>query len=857
MPAGPFTTMEDSILRLDLRSRGWSWACIAKMWPRLLVHELLPVRSPTALRKRASRVLLRSTDAVLKKLDMSSLQFWGDAADEQHAMDEDAVQPGHLASGDEEVDCSSDLSFDDDNSAGGTCSMECGVCLQTMLRESGTTIQLPCAHDFCVTCVAKWWRQTDLVASDNSEAPQGFKCPLCRSSVPRVWLHINVGGFAPSLERLGRAAAHLCSLSEVTYQSTFGEASELSLSDLAQCGIGCFSAWPQLGDMVTNPVTKEVLRELGLGSASACLYVQHLQRRTPLGLRLLVLLCATARGLALMQQLRRRHDAPWLPQRATQAALRKARELMDVLQDTRLLTTMPLWLAADGTESVPEWIGHETMLKPDDMCTVAEGPSAQVQHVFLSAPEITQVLTGATDEQQARSDNPGAFRHLEHTPIWSIVATDLHDQLVATEEPGARAADEEDWQALSIQANKRLALLLYYVICCCNASNPRSCEALGCNADVCQRLHGRFVNYHQPAWLTSVANRLRLSTTDGLATTDSIWLVIPGWNFDELKDSGHRAAAYFLHLFAPLNRLLLRHVRHLSTAVHCDKASEVMLMLFAYEAGWLQQLPLLDDIVAMISSNEKHQGSILVPHPMCTQPFVFWGYGRSGASQGSKPFRGQGSQADSDTHGRLNAAVWLSVMKWGGVATGGMMPPGVSGGSAQGKSPTPNDYQGEDACEVYRVRRRVAEACVGDPAVQRAHESDGTLRPIFPHWVQVTRLQACDFAAVIALVYRFAKPAAIDLRAQRCAVSRRMLWHVCGGEQHVMPAWPCDVGSEHSSWLSLVPGARKHYMSAPPAHLWTKTRMKFPVLVTDAMELLRWWDAARVPAKAYKHRPGD
>ena len=43
MPAGPFTTMEDSILRLDLRSCGWSWACIAKMWPRLLVHELLPV----------------------------------------------------------------------------------------------------------------------------------------------------------------------------------------------------------------------------------------------------------------------------------------------------------------------------------------------------------------------------------------------------------------------------------------------------------------------------------------------------------------------------------------------------------------------------------------------------------------------------------------------------------------------------------------------------------------------------------------------------------------------------------------------------------------------------------------------
>ena len=46
----------------------------------------------------------------------------------------------------------------------------------------------------------------------------------------------------------------------------------------------------------------------------------------------------------------------------------------------------------------------------------------------------------------------------------------------------------------------------------------------------------------------------------------------------------------------------------------------------------------------------------------------------------------------ADTHGRKHSLVWVAL-GWGGLeATGGVLPPGVGGGSAQGKSPIPNDF---------------------------------------------------------------------------------------------------------------------------------------------------------------------
>ena len=123
------------------------------------------------------------------------------------------------------------MSSIDDNGAGS--SMECSVCLQTYVVEVGTTLQLPCTHGFCVACVAKWWQRSDEAAADG-EAPPGFKCPLCRSAVPRVWLNFHVGGHALTLERLGAVAKHLCSLSNVTYDSTFG--SDLSIDHIATAG---------------------------------------------------------------------------------------------------------------------------------------------------------------------------------------------------------------------------------------------------------------------------------------------------------------------------------------------------------------------------------------------------------------------------------------------------------------------------------------------------------------------------------------------------------------------------------------------------------------------------------------------
>ena len=46
----------------------------------------------------------------------------------------------------------------------------------------------------------------------------------------------------------------------------------------------------------------------------------------------------------------------------------------------------------------------------------------------------------------------------------------------------------------------------------------------------------------------------------------------------------------------------------------------------------------------------------------------------------------------ADTHGRKHSLVWVALGWRGLEATGGVLPPGVGGGSAQGKSPIPNDY---------------------------------------------------------------------------------------------------------------------------------------------------------------------
>ena len=98
MPGGPFTTVEDSILRLDLRSCGWSWPYIAYTLPSFGHGSSCTSSYPCAAQHHfasASQVLLRVADDVIRKLGVSALQLWGDDADEQHPVDEDpAVQAG-------------------------------------------------------------------------------------------------------------------------------------------------------------------------------------------------------------------------------------------------------------------------------------------------------------------------------------------------------------------------------------------------------------------------------------------------------------------------------------------------------------------------------------------------------------------------------------------------------------------------------------------------------------------------------------------------------------------------------------------------------------------------------------------
>ena len=329
-----------------------------------------------------------------------------------------------------------------------------------------------------------------------------------------------------------------------------------------------------------------------------------------------------------------------------------------------------------------------------------------------------------------------------------------------------------------------------------------------------------------------------------------------------------RAAAWLLHTFADYWRFMFRHVRHALTGVLCDSASDVKLLMAGYEVGWLAQRPAFEDIVVCINNDDDDstKGVLPMPHPISHVKFIIWGYNRTRGK-----FTGKKAQAPSDTEGRLNAMNWLAL-GWNGMeVVGGFQLPGVSGGSAQGKMPTASDLvddlDEEDCVDdrisaAYAVRRRNAAAALRSADTLQAMQAAGTLRSIFNDWVQVQRLQACDYAALTGFMYKYTTPTGIlegPCAVSRCTTQTRVMWHICGEplEPGRAPAWPADVLAEHAWWLQAdAAGARRQYMCDPPAGLWPcRKAPKFPNNAALALEVLAWWARAKVPSSLYNLRP--
>ena len=187
------------------------------------------------------------------------------------------------------------------------------------------------------------------------------------------------------------------------------------------------------------------------------------------------------------------------------------------------------------------------------------------------------------------------------------------------------------------------------------------------------------------SWIFGLSTRLVLAKgQEFLAVSDSVPLAMPSINWDQLQKLDRQVATYLLHAYQCITAMMLRHVRHAEVPVHCDSSSDIKLLAFAFEMGWLRNPPLLADYQAM----GLKKISYLVPHPISNQRLLFWGCGQT--EVGYRP-ENEPNLPRADTHGRKHSMVWVAL-GWGEVeTTGGVLPPGVTGGSAQGKSPIPND----------------------------------------------------------------------------------------------------------------------------------------------------------------------
>ena len=338
-----------------------------------------------------------------------------------------------------------------------------------------------------------------------------------------------------------------------------------------------------------------------------------------MGRRILALLCIHEYGRNVLQT---------LTEDATNAKLR------DVLKDACFMSTMPLWLDTSGQEIVPNLIAHETLLKADDIHDIDHRYHASESVLFLSPAELAMAAADGAD--------PELLHRLSRKPLWSALLRDF--LIVATD--GICEANEP---------GLRLAAAVYATIVAANAANPASAAAFGVQPRSRRsELEGRLVNFHQPHWLQSPAQRqLRISSA-GMASTDSIPLALKRMDVDELvKAIGTKSMARLYHSYLDVNRALFRHVRHASTRIFNDSQSDLKNLTILYETGVMKHHPLESDIYKYLSGLGT---STYVSHLLSQTPIVVTGFTRTATS-----FRNNVKRIPSDHQWRLCAMTFVCL----------------------------------------------------------------------------------------------------------------------------------------------------------------------------------------------------
>ena len=423
--------------------------------------------------------------------------------------------------------------------------------------------------------------------------------------------------------------------------------------------------------------------------------------------------------------------------------------------------------------------------------------------------------------------DPELLHRLSRKPLWSALLRDF--LIVATD--GICEANEP---------GLRLAAAVYATIVAANAANPASAAAFGVQPRSRRsELEGRLVNFHQPHWLQSAAQRqLRISSA-GMASTDSIPLALKRMDVDELvKAIGTKSMARLYHSYLDVNRALFRHVRHASTRIFNDSQSDLKNLTILYETGVMKHHPLESDIYKYLSGLGT---STYVSHLLSQTPIVVTGFTRTATS-----FRNNVKRIPSDHQWRLCAMTFVCL---GGfpdlVFTGGL------GVSANGKAPIPNHLElSKDSQASYTFECAILE---GARALQMV--KDGTalrdqanVRPVFPDWCCVQTLQASDYVTLVRMAYKFG-------HAERQLNSTSMLYHVCGEPPNAfthIPPFPPSLAAEHNEYLS------GRFCDPPPLSLWPKGGQypKWPKHALSAAAVNQWWKRARVDPETY-HRMWD
>jgi len=651
-----------------------------------------------------------------------------------------------------------------------------------------------CEKNVHVACLQRWVQQRN----------SNHTCPMCRFPIPLQIVNTWTSS-CPSihdLAALGVAVSSATDLGGILVPDAAFDTLD-SIRASVRRAVEMHPAWEVLG-MARG--ARFMLALAGVEGLNFQPYVEAISSDSSKSRRILALLACNESGHSIVKEL------------AESAQRNGHRRMHGTLEDALFLTTMPLWLESSGSEIVPNVIAHETMLKNDDVYPVKSHHKSE-DLVFLNEAELAKATADGTDDE--------LVARLRKLPLWSALISDFHvvasDALIAVEQPLLR-----------------LAAAFYLSLISANAANVRSAEALGIvPAAKHAELKGRIVNFHQPHWLNGPASRMLLNSTDGVATTDSIPLILKSMDVDEaVQQIGREQMAVLYHAFLDFNRGLFRHIRHPQTRVHNDSASDAKNLCILYETGVLSNHPLKSDVLKYLSGLGT---SAYVSHVMSSVQMVLTGYTRTATSYDKNPKR-----IPSDHLDRFIAATFVFLGNYDGlVVTGGITPPGVVGGSPNGKSPIPNHlHKSDNKCEDFEQGILCAIQALQNARLGACISQQVGLRPIFPDWCSIQTLQASDYVALTSMVYKFSF-------AARVLFASRMLFHACGpppAEFSFPPPFPPDIAAQYPSYLS------NKYLAPPPIGLWPSAEKppRWPKTALSAAGLVQWWKGAHVGHLTYE-----